>query len=383
MTELRTKDALSTQAPSKNVSRPERSAYEPGFAGDVLFRSALITWQYEEIERLQGSLTHALAAHKSTLEAMQSPVAQQWIGATAPNDLTFQAQVAQWMLACFGEEIARDRIERNHRFLEEALELVQANGCTPSEANQLVQYVFSRPAGDLAQEIGGVMVTLAALCNASDANIDIAASDEIARVWTKIDQIRAKQAGKPKHSPLPGPTHEPPAVLEKQRDHWRKQCRDLQDILRNIGECISGHDGHVFDDVHALLEQSQALKAPTSSQPPTAPVACRKLIDSPYDPEPRYTYRDGEIQGWEPLYAVPPASSQPPAPEWSPIETAPKDGTVLLGYRHQLGSFSWIVIMFDRINGVWFNYYTGKQENPTHWQPLSKPCSTATKGDGQ
>jgi hypothetical protein len=53
-------------------------------------------------------------------------------------------------------------------------------------------------------------------------------------------------------------TGEPPAVLEKQRDHWRKQCRDLNDILRNIGECISGHDGHVFDDVHALLEQSQA-----------------------------------------------------------------------------------------------------------------------------
>ncbi|MCW2309902.1 hypothetical protein [Rhodobium gokarnense] len=29
---------------------------------------------------------------------------------------------------------------------------------------------------------------------------------ELKRVWTKIDQIRAKQAAKPKHSPLPGPT---------------------------------------------------------------------------------------------------------------------------------------------------------------------------------
>jgi hypothetical protein len=66
------------------------------------------------------------------------------------------------------------------------------------------------------------------------------------------------------------PSHEPPDVLEKQRDHWRKQCRDLNDILRNIGECISGHDGYVFDDVHALLEQSQALKAPESTLPPGA-----------------------------------------------------------------------------------------------------------------
>lgn len=64
------------------------------------------------------------------------------------------------------------------------------------------------------------------------------------------------------------PASEPTDVLTQQRDHWRKECRNLQDILRNIGECISGHDGHVFDDVHALLEQSRALKAPASSQPP-------------------------------------------------------------------------------------------------------------------
>jgi hypothetical protein len=56
-----------------------------------------------------------------------------------------------------------------------------------------------------------------------------------------------------------------PTDTEKQRDHWRKQCRDLQDILRNIGECISGHDGHVFDDVHALLEQSQAMRPVTKN----------------------------------------------------------------------------------------------------------------------
>lgn len=56
--------------------------------------------------------------------------------------------------------------------------------------------------------------------------------------------------------------------------------------------------------------------------------------------------------------------------EWQPIETAPKDGTVVLGYRYQLGSLSWIVIMFDRIKGVWFNYHTGQQEFPTHWMPL-------------
>ncbi len=115
----------------------------------------------------------------------------------------FQERVAPWMQACFGPEISADKIERNHRFLEEALELVQANGCMQAEAHQLVDYVYGRPVGEPHQEVGGVMVTLAALCLASDLNMHSAGEDELARIWTKVDVIRTKQASKPKHSPLP------------------------------------------------------------------------------------------------------------------------------------------------------------------------------------
>jgi hypothetical protein len=109
----------------------------------------------------------------------------------------FQERVAKWMLACFGPEIAGDRIERNHRFIEEALELVQANGCTESEAHQLVDYTFGRPKGEPRQEVGSVMVTLAALCLACNMDMGREAETELARVWTKVEQIRAKQAAKP------------------------------------------------------------------------------------------------------------------------------------------------------------------------------------------
>lgn len=118
--------------------------------------------------------------------------------------LLFQDRVLPWMLKCFGHDVSMDSVERNHRFLEEALELVQAIGCTRSEAHQLVDYVFDRPAGEPAQEAGGVMVTLAALCIANDLCMHEAAETELARIWTKVDVIRAKQATKPKHSPLPG-----------------------------------------------------------------------------------------------------------------------------------------------------------------------------------
>lgn len=114
-----------------------------------------------------------------------------------------QSGVAAWMLACFGAEIAADVTERNHRFLEESLELMQAGGCTASEAHQLVDYVYGRSVGELGQEIGGVMVTLAALCVAHGLDMHALGNKELALVWTKIDVIRAKQAGKPKHSPLP------------------------------------------------------------------------------------------------------------------------------------------------------------------------------------
>jgi hypothetical protein len=108
-------------------------------------------------------------------------------------------------MACFGEKITLNTVERNHRFLEESLELVQSCGCTQSEAHQLVDYVFHRNIGEKNQETGGVMVTLAALCNAQDIRMIRAGRDELARVWTKIEKIRAKHAAKPAHSPLPAP----------------------------------------------------------------------------------------------------------------------------------------------------------------------------------
>jgi hypothetical protein len=115
----------------------------------------------------------------------------------------FQDRVRPWLFECFGEKIAGDIVERNHRFLEESLELVQSLGCTQSDAHQLVDYVYSRPVGEPYQEVGGVMVTLAALCLANNLNMHENGETELASIWTKIEKIRAKQSTKTRHSPLP------------------------------------------------------------------------------------------------------------------------------------------------------------------------------------
>ena len=140
------------------------------------------------------------ALRELTRKYLQTEPAAQHQG----EPVAFQSRVQPWMMACFGEAIAFDRQERNHRFLEEALELVQANQCTASEAHQLVDYVYGRPVGEPSQEVGGVMVTLAALCLASGLDMHSAAETELARIWTKVEQIRAKRAAKPAMSPLPG-----------------------------------------------------------------------------------------------------------------------------------------------------------------------------------
>lgn len=117
--------------------------------------------------------------------------------------MSFQHNVDIWMQACFGPEISADKIERSHRFIEEALELVQARGMSKEDALRLVDYVYGRPSGDAWQEIGGVMVTLAALGNTDNIDIDAAANAELQRIWGKIEQIRAKQATKPFGQPEP------------------------------------------------------------------------------------------------------------------------------------------------------------------------------------
>lgn len=153
-----------------------------------------------------GHKPNVIAMHADDAEGLLATIATLTRRVEEMEGEKFQARVAPWMDACFGPKISADKVERNHRFLEEALELVQANGCTASEAHQLVDYVYGRPVGNPHQEAGGVMVTLAALCLACGMDMHGAGEDELARIWTKVDVIRAKQAAKPKHGPLPGPT---------------------------------------------------------------------------------------------------------------------------------------------------------------------------------
>lgn len=118
---------------------------------------------------------------------------------------TFGRRVSEWLLACFGPDVAADKLERGDRFLEEALELLQATNYPRERVASVVEYVFDRPVGEPGQEVGGVMVTLGALCHAHRINLERAAEVELARIESPriMEKIRAKQAAKPHGSAWP------------------------------------------------------------------------------------------------------------------------------------------------------------------------------------
>jgi len=111
--------------------------------------------------------------------------------------VSFQIRVHDWVLNCFGRKLADNKKERHIRFLEEALELVQAGSCSIAEVTALVEYVFHRPVGEVSKEVGGVITTLAALCAAYDIDLNKEAECELDRIWVNIKKIREKQKNKP------------------------------------------------------------------------------------------------------------------------------------------------------------------------------------------
>lgn len=127
----------------------------------------------------------------------------------------FQPRVEPWMRECFGDVIPFDKEERGDRLLEEVFELLQSGGYNPARVLALRDYVWGREIGEPAQEAGGVMVTMAAYCLAFGLGMHEAGETELARIWTKVPQIRAKQAAKPTGSALPiavADTSSPPAL---------------------------------------------------------------------------------------------------------------------------------------------------------------------------
>ncbi len=97
----------------------------------------------------------------------------------------------------FGEINMDDQRERVLRFGEEAMELMRAAGLSFKDIAALACYEFTRPKGELKQEIAGTQVTLFGLASAHKVDVGEEVAKECARILSKKDECRAKHAAKP------------------------------------------------------------------------------------------------------------------------------------------------------------------------------------------
>jgi hypothetical protein len=118
---------------------------------------------------------------------------------------SFQDQVGEWVTETFGTEIATDKKERCHRLIEEVAELVQTCNYPLTDAIQIFNSVYARKKGAIYQEIGGTMVTLAALCCVLKKDMHDCGDVEFNRINNPETQkkIRAKHALKFHREKLP------------------------------------------------------------------------------------------------------------------------------------------------------------------------------------
>ena len=105
-----------------------------------------------------------------------------------------QSDAHRWAVEAFGADAVHSPEERAIRLLEEAGELAQALGVTQETAWDTMSYVYTRPVGEVRQEVGGVMTTLAVLCQTVGINYGYEAVLEMNRIDTP--EMKAKCAAK-------------------------------------------------------------------------------------------------------------------------------------------------------------------------------------------
>lgn len=235
------------------ASMPELRQTEPRIHDSEVLGQPVIDWEELSNEgltdRINMEILHprglTLSFNKDrnvSVGALESPEGYWDVDTNNIRTASIQRRAGEWARLCFGPTIARDPVIRNHRFMEEAVELVQSLGCTRNEVLNIVDYVYGRDAGDPKQEVGGVAITLATLCAAHGMNVTRLAELEMRRI--ESPEVRAA-IGK-KSSNKPSFTDARP----DRNDAWRNIAIVADDRVRKLSAIVEQMcDDHGVDPV--------------------------------------------------------------------------------------------------------------------------------------
>jgi len=99
--------------------------------------------------------------------------------------MSMQKIVFDWGIRCFGREHMYNMQVRSIRLIEEAVELAQTFNVPKDQLHKLVDIVYSREVGKSEQELGGVLVTTAVICEALQTTMHTAMLREVRRCLSK------------------------------------------------------------------------------------------------------------------------------------------------------------------------------------------------------
>lgn len=107
-----------------------------------------------------------------------------------------QSRMRAWVVARWGEA-AMAPAERAERLFEEACELMQAEGIEPGRLVTIARLVYSKPAGDAAQEVGGISTCLLAYAEGRGLDADAIERAELERIeGLSVAHFRERHARK-------------------------------------------------------------------------------------------------------------------------------------------------------------------------------------------
>lgn len=98
-----------------------------------------------------------------------------------------------WAIRCFGKDHVDDPRVRFLRLLEEVAEAAQVCFVEKDKLIEVIEKVYSRPMGELSQELGGIAVTFAVVCESQGYQIPDLLMTELNRVLSKPESHFTKR----------------------------------------------------------------------------------------------------------------------------------------------------------------------------------------------
>lgn len=97
----------------------------------------------------------------------------------------FQQAIVTWKDSFLTGTIHEPNVKTNcFRVLEEAAEVAQVGGMSEEEAHRQISYTYSRPMGELPQELAQVLVNLVYLADSAGVDLETEALKELKRIDT-------------------------------------------------------------------------------------------------------------------------------------------------------------------------------------------------------